>query len=65
MKSLIYTVIITVLTLTLNAQSISFNALKEAALGNDDVLRVALAYRLLKTTQVTKETLEHALVRYQ
>lgn len=39
MKSLIYTVIITVLTLTLNAQSISFNALKEAALGNDDVLK--------------------------
>ena len=39
MKSIISTGIITFLTLTLNAQVISFNALKEAALGNEDVLK--------------------------
>jgi hypothetical protein len=39
MKSLVSTVILAILTLTLNAQVISFNALKEAALGNEDVLK--------------------------
>lgn len=39
MKSLISTVILAFLTLTLNSQVISFNALKEAALGNEDVLK--------------------------
>ena len=39
MKSLFITFIITFFTLTLNAQAISFNALKESALGNDDVLK--------------------------
>ncbi len=39
MKSLINTIVLAFLTLTLNAQVISFNALKEAALGNEDVLK--------------------------
>ena len=39
MKSLVSTIIFVFLALTLNAQVITLNALKKAALGNDDVLK--------------------------
>jgi hypothetical protein len=55
MKSVLSTFVLIFLTFTINAQSISFNALKEAALGNEDVLKRELIENGWTMEQIDKD----------